>query len=607
MATQSDIADKYKRDKFNDPFILNSDLYIPKDFYTNLKLARFLAAKFPLYVQAIRRTVAHFITDIQFVGKSGDKDERDELKDFLINGLGIMDSAQQAGLEYFILGNAFIRFYAPFERILVDRRNGRYAEYNATIFPMDQMHFNLDRMTYTVPDPLAQGPVDQRPKVEFSFQDRKSRDTSKIKLRFIDPGQMTLNMNHISGSIQYIYRFEDFFKADVRQGTKIYQINETPKNMLNAIRKNEDFVFNPNSIFHMANNFISGVSYNGWGIPNILLNYQSIHELAVLRNINEAVGLDYMLPIRMLSPAVSGQGGGGDAALAINMGPWKASMEKLIQSKRKDPTALHIVPFPATYQELGGNGKALAPVELEKLKNDQLLDGVGVPAELMHMSLQTAQIPTAIRMFESTFSHLQRNLNNFVKWVSDRVLKFQDKQPIGIKLALPSVADDLEKRHIWLQLAAGGEVSRETAYKAFSIDSAVEEAQRRAEEDIEIQKIKQKIQEDFEREQTLGSVDKTIQAQMQAQQQAAPQGAVAPGAGGVQGSAPGGGVTPLDIMQQAEEQAMQLLQIEDNGERSKALRQIQASNPQLHALVKQKMEEMRAQGASQGRKMVGKQ
>jgi hypothetical protein len=73
----------------------------------------------------------------------------------------------------------------------------------------------------------------------------------------------------------------------------------------------------------------------------------------------------------------------------------------------------------------------------------------------------------------------------------------------------------MEKRHIWLQLAAGGEVSRETAYKAFSIDNAVEEAKRRAEEDIEIQKMKQKVNQDFEREMTIGSVDQTIEAMMQ--------------------------------------------------------------------------------------------
>ena len=92
--------------------------------------------------------------------------------------------------------------------------------------------------------------------------------------------------------------------------------------------------------------------------------------------------------------------------------------------------------------------------------------------------------------------------------------------------------------------------------------------------------------------------------------QAPPPGPGGAPAGGTGGTPPGAGVpgtTPLDIMQQAEEQAMQLLQIEDNGERRKALNQIRGTNPQLYAIVKQKMEEIRSQGASQGRKMAGKQ
>jgi hypothetical protein len=131
-------------------------------------------------------------------------------------------------------------------------------------------------------------------------------------------------MNNISGTINYIYRFEEFFKTDVKQGSKIYQINETPKEMLNAIRKDQDFCFNPESIFHLANNFISGISYNGWGIPPILLSYQSMHDSAVLRCLNEAIGLDYMLPIRVISPTGTSGGGGMDAAASINLGPWTA-------------------------------------------------------------------------------------------------------------------------------------------------------------------------------------------------------------------------------------------------------------------------------------------
>lgn len=605
MATQADLIASYghSNDKWNDPFITNSNLLIPKNFYQNIALARFIASKFPLYVQAAKRTVAHFVTDIQFIGKSGDKEEKDQLRKFLVNELGVLDASQQAGLEWFIYGNTFPRIYFPFNRYLVDRREGRYIERSVDIFKPETIAFDIDSMSYIIPDPTAQGPLEVRPKIKLEFIDRKSKDSSRIKIRFIDPSRMILQMNNISGTINYIYRFEEFFKADIKQGTKIYQVNETPKEMLQAIKLDQDFCFNPSSIFHIANNFISGISYNGWGIPPILLNYQSMHDAAVLRCLNEAIGLDYMIPLRVISPATSGAGAGSDASAAMNLGPWTAMAQNFIKNKRKDPTAMHIMPFPIQYQELGGNGRSLAPMDLIKLYDDKMLNEAGFPVEVFNMSLQTQVLPTAIRAFESTYIHLQRKLSNFVRWVNQSIRNYQELEQIDIKLALPSVADDMEKRHIWLQLAAGGEVSRETAYKAFSIDSAVDEAKRRAEEDIEIQRVRQKVQSDFEREVTLGSVDQTMNAMMQSQQP--PPGAGMPPPPG--GEAPQSGVTPLDIMQQAEEEAMSMLQIEDNGERRKALNQLKASNPQLHALVKQKMEEIREQGASQGRKMAGKE
>ena len=607
MATQADLIASYgtKENKWHDPFITNSNLLIPKNFYTNLALARFMASKFPLYVSAAKRTVSHFVTDVQFTGKQGDKEERDQLKTYLIDNLGILDATQQAGLEWFIYGNTFPRIYFPFNRYLVDRRDGKYIERSVDMFKPETISFDIDTMTYRIPDPKASGPIETRPKVSFEFIDRKSKDSERIKIRFIDPSQMILQMNNISGTINYIYRFEEFFKTDVKQGSKIYQINETPKEMLNAIRKDQDFCFNPESIFHLANNFISGISYNGWGIPPILLSYQSMHDSAVLRCLNEAIGLDYMLPIRVISPTGTSGGGGMDAAASINLGPWTAMAQNFIKNKRQDPTAMHIMPFPITYQELGGSGRQLAPMDLIKLYDDKMLSEAGFPVEVFNMSLQMQVLPSAIRAFEATYVHLQRKLSNFVRWVTKSIRNYQELEQIDVKLAMPSVADDMEKRHIWLQLAAGGEVSRETAYKAFSIDSAVEEARRRAEEDIEIQKIKMKIQSDFEREQTIGSVDQTLDAMMQGPPPGpgGPAGPGAPPAGGMQVP----GATPLDIMQQAEEQAMQLLQIEDDGERRKALNQIRGSNPQLYALVKQKMEEIRANGASQGRKMAGKQ
>jgi hypothetical protein len=43
------------------------------------------------------------------------------------------------------------------------------------------------------------------------------------------------------------------------------------------------------------------------------------------------------------------------------------------------------------------------------------------------------------------------------------------------------------------------------------------------------------------------------------------------------------------------------------GERQRAMNSLRASNPLLYSVTKQKMEEMRAQGASQGRASVEQQ
>lgn len=612
MNVDSQEAPLYYGKKFNDPFVLNSNLYIPNDFYTALDFALYLAIKNPTYTQAARRTVAHFVTDIGFVGKTGSEQEQKDFKGFLIDELGILEACLQGGLEERIYGNGFCRIHFPFNRYLVDRRNG-YRLISINAFNQDDITYNYKNLTYRVPDPAtAHLEKHERKYIDLEFVDRTVHDTSGIKLMYIKPQQMMLQMNYISGETEYIYKFDEFFRADVEAGQKIYQINSTPLDMLEAISKGQDFRFKRDAIFHFKNPFISGVSNNGWGIPDILLNYNSIHQMQVLHCINEAVGLDYIIPYRLLAPTPQSSQGGADAAAAMNLGPWMQAMQQLVNKKRTDPTALHVVPFPVTYLEMGGNGKALAPVDLLKAQTDEVLDNAGFPAELWHSSLTVQQVPTAVRLFESTWVHLHRRLNGFVKWVAKNVLDFMEREQQGVKLLLPSLADDLEQKHIYLQMAAGGDLSRKTAYKPFNVEDPIEEAERRAREDIEIQKAQQKIQEEFEREMTLGSANQVVDAMVQAQGGAGgappPSGGGAPPAGPMPPAPPGGqAVTPLDIEQQAEEQAQQMLQIQDNGERRKALMQIKASNPTLYAVVQRKMEDMRQQGASQGRKSVGQQ
>lgn len=575
---------------FADPFLLPSSTAIPTELQSALDFCLFLYYLNPLYRRASTRVISHFVTDIDFVGKDGDQDERDEFKKFLIDDLDIFGALLEVGQEWACYGNAFLRLHLPFDRVLVDHRNGKYKEYSLPMFGGD-VKYDYKAMKYDVPDPTTfDRPKEKRSRVKLDFIDRPSRDKSRIKLRKIDPRQVVLQHSFMSGKQQMIYRFEPEWVTMIKNSI-MYQVNETPMSMLKAIALEQDFLFNEGQVFHFKSPTISGVSNYGWGLPETIANFRHIHQLQVLRKIDEAVGLDYMMPFRMFHPVASGQAGDPMNYMLLNR--WGSEIREVIKQRRLDPFAIHALPFPVSYQEFGAQGKSLAPKELVEYHNNVLLDAMGYPAELFKGSLQVQQIPTAVRLFENSFHFVHQGFDRIVKWVSGRICDYVGQQRLETSLQLPRLADDLERQRVYMQLAAGAEIPRSVAYGPFGIKDPVEAAKQRAQEDIEIQKEQMKLQADFERQQQMGSMDSILA------QQAQQGGAVGSSPAGMSTSS-GSDMNPLDIQNKAAEMAQQWLQL-PVGERQKQMAAVRTSNPNLHAMAKQKMEEMRSQAESQGR------
>lgn len=70
----------------------------------------------------------------------------------------------------------------------------------------------------------------------------------------------------------------------------VHQVNETPRDMLEALSKDQDFRFDEGELFHFKAPTVCGLNNKGWGIPETLLNYRNIHQLAVYRKIDEQLG-----------------------------------------------------------------------------------------------------------------------------------------------------------------------------------------------------------------------------------------------------------------------------------------------------------------------------
>jgi hypothetical protein len=275
-------------------------------------------------------------------------------------------------------GNAFLRLHLPFDRVLVDHRDGKYKEYALPMFGAD-VKYDYKAMKYDVPDPTTfDRPKDKRSRVKLDFIDRPSRDKSRIRLRKIDPRQVVLQHSFMSGKQQMIYRFEPEWVTMIKNSI-MYQVNETPMSMLKAIALEQDFLFNEGQVFHFKAPTISGISNYGWGLPENIANFRHIHQLQVLRKIDESVGLDYMLPFRMFHPVPSAQASDPMNYMLLNR--WGSEIKEVIKRRRLDPFAMHALPFPVSYQEFGAQGKNLAPKELVEYHNNVLLDSMGYPAE----------------------------------------------------------------------------------------------------------------------------------------------------------------------------------------------------------------------------------
>lgn len=561
--------------KFSDPFLLPSSYVMPTDHQSVMDFALFLFYMNPGYMRAAERTTSYFVTDIKFDSKKGGVSERKAHIDFLKDQLGILDFMINAGNEYACYGNAFPWIYFPFDRVLVDMRGGSTAEWSLGQFG-DHAKFNLHQMKYDVPDPRKPDiPMARRPRVMLPFLDRPARDRTRIRLRLLDPRQITLIYSEMPGKARVCYRFRPDFTRQIREGV-LAQVNDTPASMLNAIRYDQDYLFNENAVFHMKTPTISGISNSGWGLPGPIANFRALFQMQVYRKIDEAVALDYMLPFRMLTPKLSE----GTSSSDIDMlGPlWTNFIGQVIKTRREDPFAMHSLPFPVNYMESNANGRLLSPKDSMQFQKNEINENAGYPVDLWQGSMQVQAMPIALRLFENSFYHIFRAEDRLLRWINDGTSRFLDQETLDVSLKQPSTADDLEARSVMIQLAASGEVSRERAFKFLNIDNPVDEQKRRLEEDMEIERAKFEQERQLEKEFMSGTL----------------------GAGaGAEPAAGGGGpsVTPGDIQQQAQQYAEQAVQ-SDQGTSARLLRFLMNTNPQLHALTKEFMERIRRQQGS---------
>jgi hypothetical protein len=561
--------------KFPNPFCDIASEYIPSDLDEIFDWCSYLYLSFGAYRSASRRVVRYFITEIAVEGQS--QDEQDRFEELLLEKVGIVNALSEIGDDFMTYGNVFISLFLPFDRFLVCRECHAAVKAGLVDYRYDHRAASFSgKCVACGHDGL------------FIADDRRSPDTSRVRVIRWNPKRIRLRVHPVSGRTNYYLSLDAEFIRNIREGRKFY-IDDTPRSMLKAVAAVKDnsealYMFSDDQIYHFKENTLSGIPVVGWGIPSILPNFKLAYYIQLLRRMDEAIALDYIIPFRVVYPKTGGSGA-GDPIVNINMQAFGQKMQEMVTAKRSNMTDLQAVPFPIGYEMLGGEAQALSPKESIAYAMDELLNAIGYPADLYRGSLQLNVFPVALRLFEKTWGSLVTGFNDVTQWITRRLCSHFMYGDMTARMLSVTLADDIERKALALQAAAGMDISKATAYKPFDIDYLEEQKSV-----IEEQELIQRLQtEAMERAQA-----------MQTGLGGSPEG-------GPEGGPVQPGATPGDVYEQGKALAQQLLTQTPDSMRRGELIKIKHTNPTLHAIVTQEMDNMRQEMARQGQAMIMEQ
>jgi len=611
------------RGSLHNPFRTYSNHIYPRTIDEVFTWALWLWDRNAKYRSALQKVVSYFVSGISVQQKDTehgvDSSMLDDFKTLLEDDYSILPLVTQFGLELAAMGNAFVSAERIFSRDLQCPRCPWQMR-------LDKLHkgveYEWDGKQFSGECPKCGR------KVVYNVKDTATQDQQGRRIRFCfrDPRDMRVQFNRLTGTYKYFYKIPEDAATAIRRGDAAYLV-DTPMKLIEAASSPDKLVEFPDGMFFsMRTTTLSPLDsmYKGWGAPLFLSSFDNIVRLQHLDKFNEAIVMDYIAPTRIISPQAGNLKAGVDDPnrMPLPGGMFRNFIGGALKQVKENPTTWVVSPVPVDVTMIGGDAKMLAPVDLIEWYTAQTLSDMVIPNEFRMTSVQVVAPSMGLRMFERNWCPFAKSLGKFTRWVSDKVADAHRYEGIDCSLDVTSFVEDDMNKQTLVGLMQGGVIAKTKVLKSYGVDFEDDARMRmqeaRLENDIAMEQ--QQEQEGMEMVQSVlppaaslgvGQAQANIDMAMQQAQGGMPpeQGAapMAPSAGG----APMPGAMPAmpfsqgnsqsatieQLYQQAQDMAQQLYNAPPNIRRQQLV-QLKATNPSLHAQVKEMMSNMSQQVAS---------
>lgn len=597
---------------------LSRKLY-PKNVNEILEWASDLWLHEGTYTQTIRKAIRYFMTEIKVTGE--DRTVEEGYTDFITSNYDILEEAAKTGDAAVGFGNSFTSIYMPIKRILIcpnDKCNTEFPYKQAA----DYIKFDPSKIGFKGKCPFC--------KKENVFSHKDLYDTgpdSFPKVIRWDPKMIRIAYNSITSNTSYSMdpSIDTSLSSRIRGGDP-FILSDTPWEVIKAVCGNKPVKFNKDNFYHMKFEPPAFLKRHtrGWGIPPFMSDFGTVVMLMLMSKYNEVLLSDYLVPMRVISPAGARAGSSDMHMNASLMGQTdfadtKANIEEMIDEHRTNPSKIHTAPIQLAYQIMGGEAEQLTPIEIMKHYEMKLLNNMGVPSEFVLKSINQSAGPLiGFKLFEKNWQHVSNSLDGWLTWFTNTMGALKKWEPVDVETTPTSIYENDQIQAMKLELANAGQISKTDGYKVLNLDWR--EQKRKV---IEEQKFEMKLQEEAAKEMDTKGVNQEVlstlpagaEVMQQAQQAQQAQGGAPPPEGVAPAPMPagqaGGGMgsdnpTIDQMMSEAEQIAQQLFGMQSTQRRSELIN-LSKNNEVLHALVSQKLNDLEQQAETQGLAMAREQ
>jgi len=449
------------------PYFTYGQVYSPKRLKELFKWCEFLFYNSAQIYAALRKFGEYPITE--FLYETTNQALKGKHKFLIENVIRGRELLIKATLDKYVYGNCFLSMYQPFIRFLkcphcgvrTNIQNIRYK------FAVKKLSFSYKCAACNMN--VIAG--------EKDVEDRKILVSKKINFIRWDPKLMDIDHNRMTGESVYYYTIprEDIQK--VNNGHKTL-IDSMPLEFLKAIKNEKQFRFAPDAIFHMKVGGPAGINPQ-WGLPPLLAALQLFHYAQILKKANEAIALDYLVPLRVLHPAQSSNN--ADPLTTISLERWMAEMQTHFRMQRKDPLHIMFAPVPVGVTQIGGNGRALLTLGEQQEAERNIIAALGVPQEFLYGGMTKSGMEATLRLIENQLQTHINDLKDLLQWVDDSCAKFLGWERIRVDMQDFTMLDDNTKKQMVMNLFMAGQqqgapiISQTTMAELYDIDLKKEE------------------------------------------------------------------------------------------------------------------------------------